>query len=203
MAVTFKELRKEVMDRTWYRTNGAFAFLVDAPHTFGHSQLVVAIRSDKEDKSFSKAARHIAACIAKLRASLPAPGGHKWKSLAEYTRSSGRYEKTLVLRVSADEEEKMYKIHLIPYFKSHLDTTNELYRVTHGKRRNDKGGLLHWLGQREVILDYDMRDGRDNPVVKGRINSFHLEQLALKLRGNQDNGLTTYLSGRPARSRCR
>jgi len=191
MALPFRELRKKVADRIWYSANGAFAFLVDAPHTFGHSQLVVLIRSNKEDKSFSKAARHIAASIRKLRTSLPGPGDHKWKSLAEYTRSSGPYEKTLVLRVSADEEGNMYKIHLVPYFKSHLDATNKLYRATHDKTRKDKGGLLHWLGQREVILDYDIRDGRDNEIVKIRINSFRLQQLALKLRGNRENGLTS------------
>jgi len=192
----FRKLRKKVADRIWYSVNGAFAFLVDTPHTFGHSQLVVSIRSDKEDKSFSKAADHIVACIRKLRTSLPCPGDHKWRSLAKYTRSSGPYEKTLVLRVSADEEGNMYKIHLVPYFKSHLNATNKLYRVTHDKKRNDKGGLLHWLGQREVILDYDMRDGRDNDLVKARINSFRLQQLALRLRGNRENGLTSRLSGR-------
>ncbi len=192
MAVSFRELRKEVVNRIWYKANGAFAFLVDAPHTFGHSQLVVAIRSDKEDKCFSNTARHIAACIAKLRAWLPAPGDRRWKSLAKYTRSSGPYKKTLILRVSADEDEKMYKIHLIPYFKSHLDATNKLYRVTHDKRRNEKGGLLNWLGQREVMLDYDMRFGRENQFAKTRIDSFHLEQLALKLGGGRKNRIRRF-----------
>jgi len=187
---------KQIRDRTWYENDDAYAFLVDAPHTFGHSQLVVRIRSDKEDESFSKAAPHIAACIRKFRTSLPDPGGRNWKSLAHYTRSSGSYKKTLVLRVSANEERNTYKIHLVPYFKSHLDATNKLYQVTHDKEPKDKGGLLHWLGQREVILDYDMRDGRDNKLVKTRINSFSLQQLALKLRGKRENGL-------PNRSRRR
>ena len=191
MALTFSKLRKETADRIWYSANGAFAFLVDAPHTFGHSQLVVAIQPNKEDESFSTVAHHIAACIKKLRTSLPSPSDDKWRSLAEYTRSSGPYEKTLVLRVSADEKKDMYKIHLVPYFKSHLDATNKLYRVTHDKGRKDKGGLLHWLGQREVIVDYDMRDGRDNKLVKTRIKSFRLQQLALMLHGNRENGLTS------------
>jgi hypothetical protein len=187
MALPFRELRKKVADRIWYSANGAFAFLVEAPHTFGHSQLVVAIRSDKEDKSFSNAARHIATCIGILRTSLPSPADHEWESLVEYTRSSGSYEKTLVLRVSADEEKNTYKVHLVPYFKSHLDATNKLYQVTHDKGPTKKGGLLHWLGQREVILDYDMRAGDDDKLVQARIKSFRLQQLALKLRGNRSN----------------
>jgi hypothetical protein len=100
-----------------------------------------------------------------------------------------------VLRVSANEERNTYKIHLVPYFKSHLDATNKLYKVTHDKEPKDKGGLLHWLGQREVILDYDMRDGRDNKLVKTRINSYNLQQLALKLRGKRENGLPTVQEG--------
>lgn len=199
MALTFSKLRKKTADRIWYCENGAFAFLVDAPLTFGHSQLVVAIQPKKEDESFSTVAHHIAACIKKLRTSLPSPRDGKWKPLAEYTRSCGPYEKTLVLRVSADEKRNMYKIHLVPYFKSHLDATNKLYRVTHDKGRKGKGGLLHWLGQREVIVDYDMRDGRDSKLVKTRIKSFRLKQLALRLHRNRENGLTSNSSGRRTR----
>jgi len=184
MALSFEDYRGKVGDRIWYSANGVFAFLVCAPHTFGHSQLVVKICSNEEEyKSFSKAAPHIAACIKNLRTSLPRPEDCNWKSLAEYTKSSGPYEKTLVLRVSADEARDTYKIHLIPFFESHLDATNELYQVTHVKGPEDKGGLLHWLGKREVILDCDMRDGCDNELVKNRINSFHLQQLKSSLCG--------------------
>jgi hypothetical protein len=185
MAQIFSKLRKAVTDRIWYTEKGAFAFLVDAPLTFGHSQLVVAIKPDKEDESFSAIAPHIAACIKKLRTSLPSPGDIKWMPLAKYTRSCGTYQKTLLLRTSADEKKNIFKIHLVPYFKSHFDATNKLYRVTYNKGRKDKGGLLHWLGQREVIVDYDMRDGRESKLVKMRIKSFHLEQLALRLHRNR------------------
>lgn len=177
---------EEFRGRTWYEKDDAYAFLVDAPHTFGHSQLVVTVRSsDKEDNAFSKAAPHIAACIKILRTRLPAPSGRKWRALARYTRSSGPYKKTLVLRVSANEKGNEYKIHLVPYFKSHSDVTNRLYRVTHDKGPRSKGGLLHWLGQREVILDYDMRDGRKNKVVRTRIKSFRLQELGSKIREEQ------------------
>ena len=187
MALTFSKLYKETADRTWYDTDGAFAFLVDAPLTFGHSQLVVKIQSNKQDESFSAVAHHIAACIKNLRTSLPSPSEDKWRSLAAYTRSFGPYKKILLLRVSADETRNMYKIHLVPYFKSHLDATNKLYRVTHNKGRKGKGGLLHWLGQREVIVDYDMRDGRDNKLVKTRIKTFRLKQLASRLHVYREN----------------
>lgn len=197
MARPVKELRNEVRDRIWYSRDGAFAFLIYTPHTFGHSQLVVAMPFDKEkeDEAFLKAAPHIAACIRILRNSLSSPSDREWESLAEYTISSGAYEKTLVLRVSADEEKNTYKVHLVPYFKSHLDATNKLYQVTHDKKPTKKGGLLHWLGQREVIVDYDMRHGTDDKCVKNRIESFRLHQLALKLRRNRESGLTTRSSG--------
>jgi hypothetical protein len=195
MALSFKELHNKVARRIWYSRNGAFAFLVDAPHTFGASQLVVAMRFDKEGEAFLKVSCHIATCIGILRTSLPSPADHEWESLAEYTRSSGSYKKTLVLRVSADERKNTYKVHLVPYFKSHLDATSKLYQVTHDKGPKEKGGLLHWLGQREVILDYDMRAGRDDKLVEARIKSFRLDQLALKLRRNRESGLTNRSSG--------
>jgi hypothetical protein len=178
---------EKLRDRTWYEKDGAYAFLVDAPHTFGHSQLVVTVRGvGKEENSFSTAARHIVGCIKRLRMSLPKPDDPNWKALARYTRTSGPYKKMLLFRVSANEKRNEYKVHLVPYFKSHLDATNRLYRATHNKGPRAKGGLLHWLGLREVILDYDMRDGRNSKVVQSRIKAFRLQLLASKLREDMD-----------------
>jgi len=188
MAKTFNDLRKDVEDRIWCQTEDAFAFLVDQPHTFGHSQLIMRTpESEDEDCSFLGAVPHIAKCIKRLRTALPSPDAGGWKTLADYTQTWGRYEKTLVLRVSANEARGWYKVHLMPYYRSHLDATIKLYRATHNyKKKEDptrKGGLLHWLGQREVLLDYDMRKGREDAIVNERINSFHLDKLADKLRG--------------------
>lgn len=178
MALSYDNLRAEVADRIWYRANGVFAFLVDAPHTFGHSELVLKIRtSGHEERFFAKAAGDAAKCIRLLRTKLPSRRT-EWRQLADYTKTSGPYKKTLVLRVSVDEKANTYKVHLVPYFKSHLGSTGKLYRATHDIREHQTGGLLHWLGQREVLLDYDMRHGREDAAVRKRIESFRLPQLA-------------------------
>jgi hypothetical protein len=181
MALSYDKLRAEVDDRIWYRANRAFAFLVDAPHTFGHSQLVLKVStSDEEEWFFSKAAGHAAKCIRRLRTQLPR---HRraWRQLADYTKTKGVYKKTLILRVSADEEADTYKIHLVPYFASHLKSTRKLYQGTHDLPEKKTGGLLHWLGLREVLLDYDMRQGRTHATVKNRISCFKLDRLASAL----------------------
>jgi len=95
MALCYDKLRKEVDDRIWYRSRGAFAFLVDAPHTFGHSQLVLKIRkSTQEERIFARASIHAAKCVGTLRTKLPSQR-KEWQRLAKYTGTSGRYEKTL------------------------------------------------------------------------------------------------------------
>jgi hypothetical protein len=90
----------------------------------------------------------------------------------------------------------MYKVHLVPYFASHLDATNRLYQVLNDADESAVGGLLHWIGQRERLVDYDMRHGREDKVVRARIASFKLEQLAPVLaskgaRPNKTLHLTT------------
>lgn len=182
MALPFEELRNKVDDRIWYRSTGAFAFLIYTPHTLGHSQLVLKIcESTQEGRIFAMASIHAAKCIEILRTKLctkPSIKRKEWRRLVTYTRTSGLYKKTLVLRVSADEEADTYKMHLVPYFASHLEATGKLYRAIHNKEASKTGGLLHWLGQREVLLDYDIRDGFNDPIVKERIDSFNLPKLA-------------------------
>src|SRR2546428_14009630 len=120
MAMTFDKLRDVVRDRTWYRARGVFAFLVNAPLTLGHSQLVVKTpQSDTEERSFAAAAPHVANCIRVLRTRLPSHGRKSWQSLTQYTKTSGGYRKTLVLKASAEEPKGIYKVHLVPYFASH------------------------------------------------------------------------------------
>ncbi|NOT22702.1 MAG: hypothetical protein HOP22_08245 [Nitrospiraceae bacterium] len=88
--------------------------------------------------------------------------------------------KTLVLKASAKEElGEEYKVHLVPCFSSHIESANNLFRARFGG--NDVGGLLHWIGQREQLVDYDMVSAADD-VVKKRVESFSLTSLAALLR---------------------
>jgi hypothetical protein len=104
MASKFNELRGQVGSRVWYETGDAFAFVVHAPLTFGHSQLVVRVRSgSSEENTFERASLHIASCICALRTKLPTGSRRTWKELISYTGTTGKYQKTLVLKTSADE----------------------------------------------------------------------------------------------------
>lgn len=167
--------------RTWYSPPGTYAFLVNAPLSFGHSQLCVTKEeSEPEDAAFARAAKHIKTCIRSFRVVLP-DAVVLWNSLVRYTNTKGAYHKTLILKASAYENPTEYKIHLVPFFESHLKATNRLYQATHNKPAGKSGGLLHWIGEREVIVDYDTRDPKD-PVTIARIATFRLEDLAARLR---------------------
>jgi hypothetical protein len=177
MAMRYDKLLELVEKRIWYCSDHAFAFLVDTPITLGHSQLVLGIsKSAEEEDNFAKASIHATKCVKTFRTKLKNQST-KWGKLAKYTKTSGSYIKTLVLKVSADEEEDTYKMHLVPYFTSHHEATGELYRKRQ-KRKKGTGGLLNWLGEREWQVDCDIRDGRSDPIVKERIKSFNLQQLA-------------------------
>lgn len=183
MKATFGNVPDYLRDRTWYVGVDAYAFLVDAPITLGHSQLKVSVNhSQYEEDVFSSAAGHIAKCIRIIRTTLRSLDVDQWSSLARYTGTSGEFKKTLLLKASANEAEDEYKIHLVPYFSSHLSATNKLYAAIQEIESNEPGGLLHWVGQRERIVDYDMRSGRNDKTVRKRIESFNLPQLASKLR---------------------
>lgn len=185
MVMTFDKLRELVRDRTWYRARGVFAFLVEAPLTLGHSQLVVrASWSDTEERSFVAAVPHIANCIRVLRRRLPSRDRKSSRSLTRYTGTSGRYRRTLVLKASADEPKGMYKVHLVPCFASHFNAANRLFQLLNDADDSEPGGLLHWIGQRERLVDNDMRYGRVDKQVKARITAFNLEQLVSTLVGD-------------------
>jgi hypothetical protein len=184
MAMCYNDLRDIVKKRIWYDSDDAFAFLVDTPFTFGHSQLVMKIHKwAEEEDNFAKASIHATNCIKTLRTKLYNQW-MKWPKLAEYTNTSGSYVKTLVLRVSADEAVNTYKIHLVPYFASHSNDTEELYRKNQ-KKKKGTGGLVNWLGERERKVDSDMCDGRNDPIVKKRIESFKLYDLTSFLRSGR------------------
>lgn len=181
--MSFENVPDFLRDRSWYCGENAYAFLVDAPITLGHSQLKVLVNhAQQEEDSFSNAAKHIAGCIKTLRTVLCDLQLDNWATLANYTGTSGKYQKTLVLKVSANEANDEYKLHLVPYFSSHFIATNKLYAAIQNLDQDAIGGMLHWVGQRERIVDYDMRYGREDETVKKRIASFNLPQLASKLR---------------------
>lgn len=184
-------------DRTWYSQDNTYAFLVDAPITLGHSQLKVKTgETQQEEDSFEVAAGHVVKCIRTLRTTLSALRLDNWAALARYTNTSGNYVKTLVLKVSANEPKGEYKIHLVPYFDSHLQTTTRLHCAMQELDSDRPGGLLHWVGQRERVVDYDMRYTRDDEAVKRRITSFNLPQLASELCRSGSNATAMLAPGR-------
>jgi hypothetical protein len=184
MIENLKIVPNDLLDRTWYSKNDVYAFLVDAPITFGHSQLIVRIGESKqeEDVVFRNASLHISNCIRTLRTRLSKINLDKYAALALYTGSTGKYMKTLIFKASASEKKYEYKIHLIPYFSSHLRSTKSLDYAIQDIGKKKPGGLIHWVGERERIVDYDMRYGRNDKRVIKRINSFKLNRLSSDLR---------------------
>ena len=179
---------EHLRDRVWYDENAAYAFLVHAPITFAHSQLAVTVSPCiQEEDMFSLAAKHIGICIGRLRSTIATLDLTQWDPLSRYTETSGQYAKTLVLRASASERQGQYKIHLVPCFASHIEASNELFWERFDKKR-EGGGLLHWIGKREHIVDKDTIPlGSD---AEKRISSFCLTGLAAILRAPTWQGKT-------------
>jgi len=168
--------------RAWYAKNSAYAFLVDKPIAFGHSQLKFSVPHGlHEEDAFSLAAKHIATCIGRFRSTFLSLNLEEWGPLAQYTGTSGRYVKTLILRASANEDQgKEYKVHLVPCFSSHIESANELFQKRFG--RSESGGLLHWIGEREHLVDYDKDMSLSADIANKRVESFGLTGLAAILR---------------------
>ena len=77
-------------------------------------------------------------------------------SLAQKTLTYGPYNKTLVLRASADEDiKRAYKVHLVPYFASHASLCKKRFQSLHAVKPDDddSGGLLGWMGVNEDDVD--------------------------------------------------
>jgi hypothetical protein len=160
-------------------------FLVEAPHSFGHSQLILKSSSDmSEDEMFGKASIVVKECLPVMRKQLPkAVSCETWGKLREYTKTSGKYIKTLVLKASANENENEYKIHLIPYFESHLCVTTALFQKDRDIDKNKKGGLFRWLGVEERRLEDQIELWRDTcHFPTALIDSFELIRLAKYLK---------------------
>lgn len=151
----------EVSRAKWNKIKKSpYILLVRAPLTFGHSQLVIpSPNGTKQDEKhfFCLASKIIERAIIAFKEALKVQVIHEdenFRSLAVITKTKGKYIKTLILRASASENVcEEYKIHLVPYFKSHEDECVKRYRSLHGIKSEDKGGLLGWLGERETDVD--------------------------------------------------
>lgn len=153
--------------RTWFRDDrpepDVRLFLVQTPLTFGHSQLIMKFppRSD-ESTRFLRAADFIQKALVSFKQVLSPKILKEFKVLAEHTLTNGTYIKTLVLRTSAHEEKNEYKVHLVPYFRSHARACQKRYTAIHKVDPKEQGGLIGWLGERETIVDNWQIKG-DNP----------------------------------------
>lgn len=132
-----------------------------------------------EEEAFSLAAQHIKRCITVFRRVL-CKNVASYEQLADYTKTSGSYCKTAILRASANETNRQYKVHLVPLFDSHLDDMMRLHQATQQLTWPIRGGMLHWLGDREVSVDRDAM-GRTS-VYHERVVSFRLDDLAKELK---------------------
>jgi hypothetical protein len=166
-------------------------YLVNRPLTFGHSQLVMRIpknlmptnNENKESLYFECASIMIKRAIKGFVEAFHTNKLHTEKifsDLAKRTHSYDEYEKTIIMRVSADEDPKeVYKVHLVPYFESNAALCQERYYAVH-KVPDKRGGLIGWLGDRET--EVDCWRIRNDELSKIAINIWKLPELAINLR---------------------
>lgn len=163
----------EMKNNDWKEIEKApYIFLSRAPLTFGHSQLVIKSpqgNNQNEEHFFCLASKLVERVIGVFRKAFVEQKIHEDRNfidLAKLTGTEGSYIKTLILRASAREDScREYKIHLVPYFKSHAMACQKRYTGLHIVNPNDEGGLLGWLGERETIVDnWQLKD--DNPFNK-------------------------------------
>jgi len=160
-------------------------FLVESPLTFGHSQLILTTEEViSEENMFDMSSSVIKDSIQILKQKLPeAIENRGWKTLRDYTKTSGRLIKILILRVSADEAEKQYKVHIVPYFESHLCLTTLLFQKGRDVDLKKTGGMIRWLGEQEKRLDDQIEIWRGTcHFPKALVKSFNLIKLAEYLR---------------------
>jgi len=166
-------------------------YLVNRPLTFGHSQLVMPIpenrispnNENKESLYFEYASIMIKRAIKVFVEAFHTNKLHTEKifcDLAKRTDSYGGYEKTIIMRVSADEDpKKVYKVHLVPYFESTAALCQERFYAVH-KVPDKRGGMIGWLGDKETEVDC-WRIGNDK-LSKIATNIWKLPEIASNLR---------------------
>jgi hypothetical protein len=164
-------------------------FLSRSPLTFGHSQLLIPSLGDCEQDLFRLAAEIVYNVISTFTTVF---GNLKllhekeiFKPLAKNTLTRGSYNKTLVLRTSAQESNgKEYKVHLVPYFQSHAELCRKRFHSLHAVTPEQVGGLLGWLGEREDDVDKWEVDPNPTKPMLDLIANEHLRMadLAQELR---------------------
>ncbi len=171
---------------------GPYIFLSRAPITFAHSILVVPrphqSKSVDEATFFRWSAYLIERALYIFNIAFGVKKIHTsadYRILAEKTLSNGEYIKTLILKANANEDlNTIYKVHLLPYFKSHDIDCQQRFLALHRSvdLGEQKGGLLGWIGQREDQVDkYEVEDFlRTNPDEE--ISDLATKELALNLR---------------------
>jgi len=155
--------------------------IVDSPLTFGHSQLILETKKViPEEDMFEMSSSVIKESIRTLKEKLPeAVENPVWKTLRDYTKTSGRLKKILILKVSANEAEKQYKVHMVPYFESHLCLTTMLFQKGRDLYIGKTGGMIRWLGEQEKRLDDQIEIWRGTcHFPTALVDSFELIKLA-------------------------
>ncbi len=166
--------------RTWFKKDKIEnqnitirIFLVNAPLTFGHSQLIACFPkcctlNEKESERFNLVAPFIKMAIETFQQAFGSYAIHnkiELASLAKLTMTDGDYIKTIILRTSANEKNNEYKVHLVPYFSSHASSCKKRFTAIHSVNPEKTGGLLGWLGVRETIADSWLSES-DNPFTE-------------------------------------
>ena len=163
-----------------------------SPLTFGHSQLIIPSPSDTEQDLFHLASKIIYNVILTFTSAFgntsnkPLHEDNAFEALAESTHTYGSYNKTLVIRASANEKSdpRQYKVHLIPYFTSHELLCRKRFQSVHTVKDDRTGGLIGWLGERETIADkWEVCPSPIKPLLDVVANNyFGMINLAAKLR---------------------
>ena len=182
-------------ERTWLESrpdnNHIRVYLVESPLTFGHSHLILKTEGIiSEEDMFDMSSSEIKRCLPILNEKLPkALENPVWKTVREYTKTSGRLIKILILKVSANEAEKQYKVHIVPYFESHLCLTTMLFQQGRDVDKNRTGGLIRWLGEQEKRLDDQIEIWRGTcHFPTALVESFELIKLAEYFRVEEGQG---------------
>jgi len=181
--------------RTWLKKplddKDICVYLVESPFTFGHSQLIFTTKETvPEEDMFDMSSSVIKESIRILKGKLPeAVQKPIWKTLRDFTKTSGRLIKILLLKVSADEAERQYKVHIVPYFESHLCLTTMLFQKRRDVDKNKTGGMIYWLGKQEKRLDDQIEIWRGTcHFPTALVESFELIKLAEYLKGEKELG---------------
>lgn len=172
-------------ERTWFELCHKHVhirvMIVEAPLTFGHSQLILETeKAIPEEDMFEMSSSVIKESIRTLKEKLPeAVENPVWEKLRSYTKTSGRLKKILILKVSANEAEKQYKVHLVPYFESHLCLTTMLFQKGRDIDKGKIGGMIRWLGEQEKRIDDQIEIWRGTcHFPTALVESFELIKLA-------------------------